>query len=441
MTVLIKILQFILSLSVIVIIHELGHFLFAKLFKTRVEKFYLFFDPWFSLFKFKKGETEYGIGWLPLGGYVKISGMIDESMDREQMKKPPQPYEFRSKPSWQRLVIMLGGVIFNFILAMVLYVVVLFSWGETYLPTENVKYGIVTDSIGHAMGLRDGDKIVSVDGNYIENFYQIIPDIILNEREQITVERDGKLVEVNIDKQFIPQILKGKGRIDARMPFIPFEVSDFMKVSPAREAGIKVGDKLVGIDGKEFRFNDEYVHYLDDKKRKEITANILRGDDSLAIDLKPTDEGMLGIVRGTAGLLELRTVRYGFFESIPAGISKGFQTLKDYLKQFKLIFSKDTKAYESLGGFITIGSIFPGIWDWQSFWNLTAFLSIILGIMNILPIPALDGGHVMFLLYEVITGRKPSDKFLEYAQLAGMIILLALLIYANGNDILRLLRK
>jgi len=430
MTVLIKILQFILSLSVIVIIHELGHFLFAKLFKTRVEKFYLFFDPWFSLFKFKKGETEYGIGWLPLGGYVKISGMIDESMDREQMKKPPQPYEFRSKPSWQRLVIMLGGVIFNFILAMVLYVVVLFSWGETYLPTENVKYGIVTDSIGHAMGLRDGDKIVSVDGNYIENFYQIIPDIILNEREQITVERDGKLVEVNIDKQFIPQILKGKGRIDARMPFIPFEVSDFMKVSPAREAGIKVGDKLVGIDGKEFRFNDEYVHYLDDKKRKEITANILRGDDSLAIDLKPTDEGMLGIVRGTAGLLELRT-----------GISKGFQTLKDYLKQFKLIFSKDTKAYESLGGFITIGSIFPGIWDWQSFWNLTAFLSIILGIMNILPIPALDGGHVMFLLYEVITGRKPSDKFLEYAQLAGMIILLALLIYANGNDILRLLRK
>ena len=257
MTVLIKILQFILSLSVIVIIHELGHFLFAKLFKTRVEKFYLFFDPWFSLFKFKKGETEYGIGWLPLGGYVKISGMIDESMDREQMKKPPQPYEFRSKPSWQRLVIMLGGVIFNFILAMVLYVVVLFSWGETYLPTENVKYGIVTDSIGHAMGLKDGDKIVSVDGNYIENFYQIIPDIILNEREQITVERDGKLVEVNIDKRFIPHILKGKGRIDARMPFIPFEVSDFMKVSPAREAGIKVGDKLVGIDGKEFRFNWE----------------------------------------------------------------------------------------------------------------------------------------------------------------------------------------
>lgn len=441
MTVLIKILQFVLSLSVIVIIHELGHFLFARLFKTRVEKFYLFFDPWFSLFKFKKGDTEYGIGWLPLGGYVKISGMIDESMDREQMKKPPKPYEFRSKPSWQRLIIMLGGVTFNFILAMILYVIVLFSWGETYLPTENVKYGIVTDSIGHEMGLRDGDKIVSVDGNYIDNFYQIIPDIILNEREQMTVDRDGELVRIDIDKKFIPYIIKGEGRIDARLPFMPFVITDYMKESPAREAGIEIGDSLVGIDGRSFRYNDQYIHYLDNKKGRDIEANIIRGGDSLAIDLTLTEEGMLGIVRGTSGLLELRTVKYGFFESIPAGISKGFQTLKDYLKQFKLIFSRDTKAYESLGGFITIGSIFPGMWDWQAFWNLTAFLSIILAIMNILPIPALDGGHVMFLLYEVITGRKPSDKFLEYAQLAGMLILIALLIYANGNDILRLLRK
>ncbi|HEN20846.1 MAG TPA: RIP metalloprotease RseP, partial [Desulfobacteraceae bacterium] len=345
MTVLIKILQFVLSLSVIVIIHELGHFLFAKLFKTRVEKFYLFFNPWFSLFKIRKGETEYGIGWLPLGGYVKISGMIDESMDREQMKKPPRDYEFRAKPSWQRLLIMLGGVFFNFILAMVLYVIVLFYWGETYLPTENVKYGIVTDSIGHEMGLRDGDKIVAIDGEHIENFYQIIPDIVLNEREQITVEREGQTVTIDIDRKFIPHIIKGQGRIDARLPFMPFEVVDFMKESPAKEAGIQVGDKLVGIDGKEFRFNDQYVHYLSDKKGEAITANILRGDDSLAINLTTTNEGMLGIVRGTGSLLELRTVKYGFFESIPAGISKGFQTLKDYLKQFKLVFSRDTKAY------------------------------------------------------------------------------------------------
>lgn len=441
MTVLIQILQFILSLSVIVIIHEMGHFLLAKLFKTRVEKFYLFFDPWFSLFKFRKGETEYGVGWLPLGGYVKISGMIDESMDREQMNKAPQPYEFRAKPSWQRLLIMLGGVIFNFILAIVLYITLLFSWGERYLPTENVKYGIVTDSLGHEMGLRDGDKIVSVDGNKIERFSHIMSDILLNEREQITVERDGRLVEIKIDRKYIPYIIKGQGRIEARLPFMPFEISGFQKVSPAKKAGIKIGDRLVGIDGKHFRFNDEYVHYLADKKGKEITANIIRNSDSLAIDLETTEEGMLGIIRDPTEVLDLRTVKYGFFESIPAGISTGFSTMKDYLKQFKLIFSKDTKAYESLGGFITIGSIFPGVWDWQRFWELTAFLSIILGIMNILPIPALDGGHVMFLLYEVISGRKPSDKFLEYAQVAGMILLLALLIYANGNDIVRLLRK
>ncbi|MDZ7740110.1 MAG: RIP metalloprotease RseP [Bacteroidales bacterium] len=441
MVVLIKILQFILSLSLIVIVHEMGHFLFAKLFKTRVEKFYLFFDAWFSLFKFKKGETEYGIGWLPLGGYVKISGMIDESMDRDQMKRPPEPYEFRAKSSGQRLMIMLGGVVFNFIMAMVLYIMVLFAWGETYLPTENVKYGIVTDSLGHEMGLRNGDKIVSVDGNEIENFYHIMSDILLNEREQITVERDGRLVDIEIDKKYIQYLIKGQGRIEARLPFMPFEVSGFQEESPAREAGMKVGDKLVGIDGKEFRFNDEYVNYLSDKKGNDITANILRGDDSLAIDLRTTEEGMIGIVRDPSGILELKTLRYGFLESIPAGISKGFKTMKDYLKQFRLIFSKGTKAYESLGGFITIGSIFPGIWNWQAFWELTAFLSIILAILNILPIPALDGGHVMFLLYEVITGRKPSDKFLEYAQITGMIILLALLLYANGNDIMRLLKN
>lgn len=441
MIVLIKILQFILSLSLIVLVHEMGHFLFAKLFKTRVEKFYLFFDPWFSLFKFKKGETEYGVGWLPLGGYVKISGMIDESMDRDQMKRPPEPHEFRAKPSGQRLMIMLGGVVFNFILAMVLYIMVLFSWGETYLPTENVKYGIVTDSLGHEMGLRDGDKIVSVDGNEIDNFYHIMSDVLLNERERITVERDGRLVDIEIDKKYIQYLIKGQGRIEARLPFMPFEVSGFQTESPAREAGMKVGDKLVGIDGKEFRFNDEYLHYLSDKKGKEITANILRDSDSVTIDFRTTEEGMLGIVRDPTEILELKTIKYGFFESIPAGISMGFKTMKDYLKQFKLIFSKDTKAYESLGGFITIGSIFPGIWNWQAFWELTAFLSIILAIMNILPIPALDGGHVMFLLYEVVTGRKPSDKFMEYAQITGMIILLALLLYANGNDIMRLLKN
>ena len=441
MTVLIKILQFILSLSIIVIVHEFGHFIFARLFKTRVEKFYLFFDPWFSIFKLRRGDTEYGVGWLPLGGYVKISGMIDESMDREQMKKPPQPWEFRSKRAWQRLLIMVGGVVFNFILALLLYVTVLFTWGETYLPTSSVKYGIVTDSTGVAMGLQNGDKIVAVDGNHIENFFEIIPDIILNERGIITVDRNGELVDIEVRREFIPLIIKGEGRIEARIPFGPFIVTGYQKISPAKEAGILVGDQLVGVDGLRFEYYDQYQAYLKDKKGSPLTVDVMRGDELLNIPITTTETGMIGIVQEVPNHFEFKTVRYSFAQSIPAGIAKGFKTLKDYLKQFRIIFSKETKAYESLGGFITIGSIFPGEWDWQAFWNLTAFLSIILAIMNILPIPALDGGHVLFLLVEVITGRKPSDKFLEYAQMVGMILLLALLLFANGNDIIRLLRK
>jgi regulator of sigma E protease len=441
MTILIKILQFILSLSILVIIHEFGHFVLAKLFKTRVEKFYLFFDPWFSIFKFKKGETEYGVGWLPLGGYVKISGMIDESLDREQMKQPPQPWEFRSKTSWQRLLIMTGGVLFNFILALLVYVLVLYTWGETYLPTSSVKYGIVTDSTGHSIGLRNGDKILTIDNQYIENFMKITPDIVLNDRKTIQVERNGQILNIDIPMDYVTKLLKGKGQIDARVPFGPFVVTDFAKESPAKEAGVRAGDELKGLDGKAFTYYDEFQKYLFENKGRTITLDILRDGSLMEIGVTPTSSGMLGVVRNVGQVFELKTIKYGFFESVPAGIKKGFSTIADYLKQFKLIFSSQTKGYESLGGFITIGSIFPGVWDWQSFWNLTAFLSIILAIMNILPIPALDGGHVIFLLYEVITGRKPSDKFLEYAQITGMIILFALLIYANGNDIIRLLRK
>jgi regulator of sigma E protease len=443
MTILIKILQFLLSLSIIVIIHETGHFLFAKLFKTRVEKFYLFFDPWFSLFKRKKGETEYGIGWIPLGGYVKISGMIDESMDREQMKQPPQPYEFRSKPSGQRLMIMIAGVIFNFVSALVIYVCVLYAWGETYLPTSSVKYGIVTDSIGYSIGLRNGDKIVSVDNQKIENFAQITSDIVLNNRKTIQVERFGEILNINIPVEYIAQMLKGNGRIDPRTPFSPYTITAFGKESPAKNAGLLTGDELVGIDGNKFEWFDEFQHYLALNKSKTVEVNVQRNGQQINIPVTLTPEGTLGVgtSRSYDQIFELRTIKYGLLASVPAGISKGFSTIGDYLKQFRVIFSKHTKAYESLGGFITIGSIFPGSWDWQSFWNLTALLSIILAVMNILPIPALDGGHVMFLLYEVITGRKPSDKFLEYAQMTGMIILLGLLILANGNDILRLFRK
>ena len=443
MTVLIKILQFVLSLSILVLIHELGHFMLAKLFKTRIEKFYLFFDPWFSIFKFRKGDTEYGLGWLPLGGYVKISGMIDESLDKEQMKKPAQPWEFRSKPSWQRLLIMTGGVIMNFILALLIYVFVLYAWGETYLPTSNVKYGIVTDSTGYEMGLRNGDRIVSVDNQHIENFNEIIPDIVLNMRKTIQVERNGEIISIAIPQEFIPRILKGQGQIEPRSPFGPFVISGFGKESPAEAAGVLHEDELVGLDDNRFAWYDEFQKYLAENRGRSVVMNLLRNGDRIDIPVVTTSAGMLGIAspRSFSTIFELKTIRYGFFQSIPAGIAKGFKTIGDYLKQFKLIFSKKTKAYESLGGFITIGSIFPGVWDWQAFWNLTAFLSIILAVMNMLPIPALDGGHVMFLLFEVVTGRKPSDKFLEYAQITGMVILLSILILANGNDIVRLLRR
>jgi len=443
MTILIKIIQFFLSLSILVLIHELGHFLMAKLFKVRVEKFYLFFDPWFSLFKFRKGETEYGIGWLPLGGYCKISGMIDESMDVEQMKQPPQPYEFRSKSAGQRLLIMVGGVLFNFILALVIYAGVLYAWGETYLPTANVKYGIQTDDMGHSIGLLDGDKILSVDGEYIDNFFQIQTDILLNDRKTIQVERDGQQLNIDIPKEYVAAALKGQGEIDARVPFSPFVIADFGKESVAGDAGMLKNDELTGINGVAFEYYDQFRDYLKKNTNQLVILNVLRDGSNIDIPVNLDSTGLLGVAtnKSYAEYFELATVKYGILSSIPAGIKKGIKTGSDYLKQFKILFAKDTKAYESLGGFITIGSIFPGTWDWQVFWNMTAFLSIILAVMNILPIPALDGGHVLFLLVEVITGRKPSDKFLENAQVVGMIILLALLVFANGNDIIRLIRK
>jgi regulator of sigma E protease len=443
MTVLVRILQLLLSLSILVIIHELGHFTFAKIFKTRVEKFYLFFDAWFSLFKFRKGETEYGIGWIPLGGYVKIAGMIDESMDVEQMKQPPQPWEFRSKKTWQRLLIMTGGVLFNFILALIIYVTVLFAWGETYLPTTNLKYGIVTDSTGHSMGLRNGDKILTVDNKKIEKFNEIRSDIILNNRKSIQIEREGQEINIPISEEIIPVMLKGKFLIEPRRPFSPYVISFIDKDTPAKAAGVLTGDEIKGINDSSFVYFDNFQDFLASHKERSITLNILRNGQpvKLAVALNATGKLGVGDSHTYGEIFELKTVKYNLLQSIPAGIRTGFKAIGDYLKQFKLIFSKHTKGYESLGGFITIGSIFPPAWDWQVFWSLTAFLSIILGVMNILPIPALDGGHVMFLLFEVITGRKPSDKFLEYAQIVGMAIILVLLLYANGNDVVRLLKK
>jgi len=436
--VLIKAAQLILSLSLLVIIHEFGHFILARLFKTRVEKFYLFFDPWFSLFKVKKGDTEYGIGWLPLGGYVKISGMIDESMDKEAMSLPPQPHEFRSKKSWQRLLIMIGGVVMNFLLAFIIYIGILYAWGEQYLPTANVKYGIEVDSVGQKIGLQNGDKILSVANVPVENFQKVIATAILDNAPNIQVERNGQKVDVEISEDDLALLIKSKGVLSFRLPF-NYKILKFGKDSPAKEAGMMIGDQIIGMDSLKYEYADQFKAAMRDSIGKEVTFNILRDSKPLDIKMVIPETGMLGIQidQDLEKIFEFKTIKYGLLESIPAGFNRGISSINDYLKQFKLIFSPKTKAYESLGGFIAIGNIFPGAWNWYSFWNMTALLSIILAVMNLLPIPALDGGHVMFLLYEMITGRKPGDKFLEYAQIAGMVLLLTLVIYANGNDIFK----
>ncbi len=441
MEILIKAGQLLLSLSILIIIHEMGHFLFARLFKTRVEKFYLFFDPWFSIFKKKYGDTEYGMGWLPLGGYVKISGMIDESLDREQLSRTPEEWEFRSKPTWQRLFIMLGGVMVNFIFALILYVLIFYTWGEKYLPVQNLTYGIMVDSTAAQMGLRNGDKILSLDGNEVGNFMLIVHDIVLNDVKTLQVERNGQQLDIEIPPDVIPSLLRTTSPI---LPRVPFYILDFAENSPARNAGLMADDRIIALNGMPVMFFDEFKTTVRQYKNQEVKISALRNNkDTLHFNLNIPESGLIGVVPDFSfdRFFELREVRYSLIGSIPAGINKGFSTISSYLKQLKLLFRPETKAYESLGGFIRIASIFPSVWDWQSFWVFTAFLSIILAIMNLLPIPALDGGHVTFLLYEMITGRKPGDKFLEYAQIAGMILVFTLLIYANGNDIIQLFKK
>ena len=421
----------------LVILHELGHFIPAKLFKTRVEKFYLFFDPWFSLFKTKRGETEYGIGWLPLGGYVKISGMIDESMDREQMKQEPQPWEFRSKPAWQRLIIMIGGVAVNVILGMLIYIMVLFVLGNEYIPTENLKYGIYADSTAMEMGLRNGDKILSVGGEKVEKFSDVPLKILLEDEKVVEVNREGKNTEVEIPAESIREIIKNQKPF--LEPAIAPLVEEVMDGSSAEKAGLQKGDIVVRIGGQETPFFQDVVKELQQYRSEEVNFTVLREDSFVELTAEVSEEGTIGFaIKRVTEQLGFKTETYNFLESIPAGIHKAYDSFDNYIKQIKLIFQPETGAYKSLGGFITIGKAFSPVWDWQRFWNFTAFLSIILAIMNILPIPALDGGHVMFLVFEIITGRKPHDKVLEYAQIAGIVILLGLMLLANGNDILRL---
>ena len=448
MEILIKASQFILSLSLLIVLHELGHFIPAKLFKTRVEKFYLFFDYKFSLVKKKIGETVYGIGWIPLGGYVKISGMIDESMDTEQMALPPQPWEFRSKPAWQRLIIMLGGVFVNFVLGIFIYICLMWAYGEKYLPNENVTDGVwVQDSLAINLGLETGDKILTVDGAKIKKFSSLTLEFINGNNFQI--ERDGQVIDKEIPTDFISQLMdreKDAGRI--LMARYPFTVAKFPEDSQNIDSGLKSKDIITSINGTPIKYYDEAEDVLYKYKGQEIPVTILRGKVTKEFSLKVTNEGKLGIVTTTIpykdleklGYYDLAEIEYSFAEAIPAGWNKSWKTLTDYVKQLKKIFNPSTGAYKGLGGFISIGSIFPSEWSAQSFWNITAFLSIMLGFMNLLPIPALDGGHVVFTLWEMITGKKPGDKFLEYAQVTGFILLIALLLFANGNDIFRLFK-
>ena len=437
MEILIKAAQLLLSLSILVVFHEFGHFAFAKLFKTKVEKFYLFFNPWFSLFKFKKGETEYGIGWIPLGGYVKIAGMIDESMDKEQLAKDPEPWEFRSKPSWQRLLIMIGGVAVNFILAIVIYVGILFAWGDDYLPAENVKYGITTNALGEEFGFKNGDKIISINDKKPEKFGNIFSEIVLSAPALVKVERDNNIVDINVPASIVAKAQDKKSRA-MFTPRFPFVISKFAGIKNAENAGFLPDDRFIKADSLELQYFDEYLEFFAGKKGQKTNITFVRNNREMILPVEVSENGVIGVQVKNLELFDLEHIEYSFLEAFPAGFNKGYNKTAEYLRSLKLIFNPETKAYKSLGGFGTIGSLFPPTWDWQSFWNLTAFLSLILAVMNLLPIPALDGGHVMFLLYEMISGRKPGEKFMEYAQITGMVLLLGLLIFANGNDIFKL---
>ncbi len=450
-TFLIKALQLILSLSLLVVIHEMGHFLFAKLFKTRVEKFCLFFDPWFTLFKFKpkNSETEYGIGWLPLGGYVKISGMIDESMDTEQMKQPVKPWEFRAKPAWQRLLIMVGGVLFNFLLALFIYSMILFAWGDAYIPVQKAPLGMDFNETMHRAGFRDGDVLISADGVPFERMGSELLTSIVDAR-QVTVLRDGKEASVYIPDGLMDQLLADSLRFaDFRYPYV---IDSLVAGAPAQLAGLQPGDSITRMDGQAISFQDFLLTMAQRRRQAETATNdslrdalrqvnltYVRGGVTHNLTLRADTAFQVGVfaVMQTDRLLPVVEKEYTFFSSFPAGVRLGVNTLAGYVDQMKYLFSKE--GAKQLGGFGTIGSIFPSTWDWHQFWYMTAFLSIILAFMNILPIPALDGGHVLFLLYEIVARRKPSDKFMERAQMVGMFLLFALLIWANLNDVLRFL--
>jgi regulator of sigma E protease len=436
--------QLLLSLSILVILHEFGHYITAKWFKCRVDKFYLFFDPYFSLFKKKIGETEYGIGWLPLGGYVKIAGMVDESMDKEQMKLPPQPWEFRSKPAWQRLIIMLGGVTVNVLLAFIIYAGILMVWGEKKIPNQSIKYGITfNDSLFNNLGFKNGDKVISVDGKAVNDFSDILKQVLIVDKI-VTIEREGQQMQLDMPVDLIGKLVEKKKMAEGPLiaPRVPVVVLNVPDTSAAYKSGLRTGDKIITLDSLPVQFMDELKTVAENKKGKSAILKINRAgaDTNLLVNISSTATigfNALGSLQqmDSMGFLKFEEKKYGFFEAFPAGVVRAGAELKFYIDQFKKILSPKTGAYKGVGGFKAMGSVFSGTqWDWEHFWTITAFFSIVLAFMNLLPIPALDGGHVLFTLGEMITGRKPSEKFLERAQVVGMIILLALMLYANGND-------
>ena len=439
MDVILKIIQVILSLSLLVLVHEFGHYITARIFRIRVEKFYLFFPPAIFKFKPKGSDTEFGIGCIPLGGFCKISGMIDESMDTEAMKKPPQPWELRSRPAWQRLIVMAGGVIMNVILAIVLYIAILFTWGEQYVRTSDAVYGIEVSPLAREIGFCDGDRILAFDGKPApDNFSEIQVDMLREQISRVIVLRGDDTVDIAIDPEYMPAMLNTPGMFGIRLPIL---VGGLPDSSINAGADLLTGDKFLSAAGRPVTYYQDLQAVLADNAGKTVYLRLLRGNDTVCVPVKVGADGKMGVLlqRDVSGINITRR-EYSLLEAIPAGFLLTFTNIGHYIKELGLIFSPQTEAYKSVGSFITIGSIFPSSWDWQVFWNITALLSIMLAVMNLLPIPALDGGHILFLIYEMITGRKPSDRFMEVAQMIGMFLLLMIMVLAFGNDIMRLLR-
>lgn len=430
-------LQLILSLSILVVLHEFGHYLPAKWFKTRVEKFYLFFDPYFSLFKKKIGETEWGIGWIPFGGYVKIAGMIDESMDKEQMKQPPQPWEFRSKPAWQRLIIMIGGVTVNFVLGVLIFAMMMFVWGESYIKTEDAKYGMVADSLGMVLGLQDGDKVLSVGGVPMPKFNAglVSNEIVINQAKELEIERNGQKMMLTVPTGFVSELTKYENRGKSLYhPRVKLEVKKVVEDGPAAKAGIQEITQVISVNDIPTMYQHEFAKVLQNNKGKTANLTYVSGQDTLTKSVAISDQGKLGL---ELEVLNISTQQYGLFESLPKGWNMAVNFLGSQLKAFGQIFTGKIKAKDSLGSVFSIATMFDTGWDWRVFWNITASLSILLAFMNMLPIPALDGGYVIFLLYEMITGKVPSDRFMEVVNYAGFIILMGLMVFAIGLDVSR----